>query len=215
MESKDLILAFDTETSGLWPKHSNQDINAYPFIVQLSFIVYNKKQQSIVYEFNSYIKQNAEIDYESTAFKINKITEEMCNNGMSITNAIAEFHKYYLLCGSVIAHNLEFDKKMLQLEILRNNHVLEKQVEGVHVLFNDVFNDIFNIKTYCTMYMGKNITNITMTGKDGRQWKKSPKLIELYKKLFNDDTPQNLHDSKVDTLLCLKCFAKMKYEICM
>ncbi len=61
------------------------------------------------------------------------------------------------------------------------------------------------------MLMGKDVTNIIMTGRDGRKWKKSPKLSELYEKLF-DTIPENLHDSMVDTLLCLKCFIKMKYK---
>tara|TARA_R110002153_G_scaffold20205_2_gene68658 strand:- start:6864 stop:7544 length:681 start_codon:yes stop_codon:yes gene_type:complete len=211
VDSRNLCLAFDTETSGLWPKDNKISIERYPYIVQISFVLYDVDQNKILKTYNTYIKQTVELDYNSQAFNITKITKEMCDSGVPIEEALQEFYAYYLIAGSVIAHNIDFDKKMIQLELLRNHHILSKQIEGIHVIFNDVFNDVFNIKTCCSMLMGKDVTNIIMTGRDGRKWKKSPKLSELYEKLF-DTIPENLHDSMVDTLLCLKCFIKMKYK---
>lgn len=212
IDSSNLCLVFDTETSGLWPRDTRMDIINYPYIVQLSFVLYDIKQNKIIKSYNSYIKQTVELDYNSTAFKITKITKEMCESGVPITEALIEFQVCYMIAGSIIAHNLEFDKKMIQLEILRNHHILSRQMEGIHVIFNDAFNDVFNIKTYCSMYMGRDVTNIIMNGRDGRQWKKNPKLSELYEKLFMKKA-ENLHDSMVDTLLCLQCFVKMKYNV--
>ena len=50
-----------------------------------------------------------------------------------------------------------------------------------------------------------------MTGRAEIKWKKNPKLSELYEKLF-DKKAENLHDSMVDTKICLRCFIKMKYN---
>ena len=211
INSRNVSLVFDTETSGLWPRDSQMTVDDYPYIVQLSFILYDNEQNKILRSYNSYIKQTADIDFNSQAFKITKITKEMCDNGVSITEALQEFYMCYMISGSIVAHNIDFDKKMIQLEILRNYHTLCKQIEGPHIVFNDAFNEVFNIKTYCTMYMGKNITNIMITGRDGNKWKKNPKLSELYEKLF-DKKAENLHDSMVDTKICLQCFIKIKYN---
>jgi glycosyltransferase involved in cell wall biosynthesis len=43
-------------------------------------------------------------------------------------------------------------------------------------------------------------------------YKKFPKLVELYQKIFGV-TPKNLHNSLNDVIVCLRCFIKLKYEI--
>lgn len=210
MESKYICLCFDTETSGLCPRVSCSDIAKYPYITQISFILYDTKNNVILRQYNSYIQQTVEHDYTNEAFQLTKITKEMCDNGVPITEALMEFYNCYLLCGTLVAHNLSFDKKMIQLELLRNYHLLSKKPE-INVLFNDTFNDLFSIKTYCTMINGKGVTNLLVTDKNGNKWKKNPKLFELYEKLF-DEKPDNLHNSLVDTFVCLKCYVKMKYN---
>jgi hypothetical protein len=42
-----------------------------------------------------------------------------------------------------------------------------------------------------------------------KKYKKYPKLAELYFTLFRQ-APTNLHNSIVDTLVCLRCFLRMK-----
>ena len=39
-----------------------------------------------------------------------------------------------------------------------------------------------------------------------------PKLVELYQELFRG-TPANLHNSLVDTLVCMRCYLKMRHGI--
>ena len=41
------------------------------------------------------------------------------------------------------------------------------------------------------------------------QYKKFPRLDELYFTLFGT-VPENLHNSIIDTLVCLRCFLKIK-----
>jgi hypothetical protein len=40
--------------------------------------------------------------------------------------------------------------------------------------------------------------------------KKFPRLNELYSKLFDDALPENLHNSIIDVLVCLRCFLKVR-----
>ena len=66
---------------------------------------------------------------------------------------------------------------------------------------------------YCTMKNGRGICNILKLSNDGKEYYlKWPKLIELYEKLFGESI-ENLHDSLVDTVACLRCYLKMSENI--
>ena len=60
------------------------------------------------------------------------------------------------------------------------------------------------------MKCSKNICKIPITI-NGKNIFKYPKLIELYKFYFQDE-PNNLHNSFIDILICLRCFYKMIYN---
>ena len=213
MDSENLVLIFDTETSGLWPKNtniSNKDAK-YPFVVQLSFIVYDYKSHNIVKQYDEYIKQDRSMDFTAEAFKLTGITKDQCDNGVTMVEALMAFYEAYLQVKHIVGHNINFDKKMIQLEIIRNYEQLPKEsITDPWILFNDTFNELWGIKTHCTMEKGKHVCNVVIKGKYG-DFKKSPKLLELYQKLF-DETPKNLHNSLVDCLVCLKCFIKMQFD---
>ena len=199
-----IILFFDTETSGLFPK-SMENNELLPSIIQLSFILYDIDKKEIIDHFNEYIKQNRNTDYNSKGFQVTNITKEMCDSGISIESALKKFYKAYNMASNIVAHNIDFDRKMIQLEALRCNN------SELLYLFNDVYNIINNKKIYCTMQMGKDITNIIMKGKYG-EFKKGPKLSELHEKLF-ENVPDGLHDSMIDTYACMKCFMKIKFDL--
>ena len=74
-----------------------------------------------------------------------------------------------------------------------------------------MYNKLNNVEIYCTMKSGKNLCNIMVkpankidatTGAEieSKTYKKFPKLSELHEFLFNE-TPKNLHDSMVDTIV--------------
>lgn len=199
-----IILFFDTETTGLFPK-SMENNELLPSIIQLSYILYDIDKKEIIGDFNEYIKQSRNTDYNSKGFQVTKITKEMCDSGISIETALKKFYKAYNMASNIVAHNIDFDRKMIQLEALRSNN------SELLYLFNDVYNIINNKKLYCTMQMGKDITNIIMKGKFG-EFKKAPKLSELHEKLFGN-IPDGLHDSMIDTYACMKCFMKIKFDL--
>ena len=66
----------------------------------------------------------------------------------------------------IIAHNIEFDKKMIQSEVIRESLNRDLDIEDAF-MFNEMFNKVRNKKIYCTMQSGKSITDITITGKHG------------------------------------------------
>ena len=64
---------------------------------------------------------------------------------------------------------------------------------------------------YCTMKESIALCAIETKDKFGRNYNKFPKLIELYQKLFQI-SPNNLHNSLNDVIVCLRCFMKLKYD---
>lgn len=214
-----LIMAFDTETTGLLPKIDRSSgvplpvISDYPLILQLSFVVYDMKNQCIVQKYNEYIRISDDAVIPAKATEINGITKQICNlRGIPIERALTDFHEAYMSVGRVVAHNIMFDRKMIEIEVLRNMHLL-RNIPTVTMMFNDTFNDVHNIETICTMNKGKDICNLYTTNeKTGLRWKKSPKLSELHFRLF-DYVPADLHDALVDTMICMRCYLKLAHGI--
>lgn len=210
------VLVFDTETNGLLPKRDKHTqlpiiISEYPYILQLSFIVYNIEMGVIEQTYNNYIKVSDDVIISDKITEITGITKETCmTKGIPITNALYDFYHAYMSADRIVAHNIAFDKNMIELEIFRNREHLRTIPES-YFLFNDMFNSLHNTDTYCTMLNTKNFCNITTKGKYGA-YAKAPKLSELHDKLFGF-TPNNLHDALVDTITCLKCYLKHENKL--
>ena len=66
-------------------------------------------------------------------------------------------------------------------------------------------------KYYCTMQESVDFCDIKAFDRQGNEYVKYPKLVELFEKLFHS-TPKNLHNSLNDVLVCLRCFYMLKYK---
>ena len=206
------VLVFDTETNGLLPKRDKTTrlpiINEYPYILQLSFVLYNIETSTYEKVYNEYINVDDSVVISDKITEITGITKEICSaQGIPITSALYDFYHAYMQADRIVAHNINFDKNMMELEIFRNRDNL-RTIPEVYFLFNDMFNSVHNTDTYCSMQNTKKFCNIMITGKYG-PYPKPPRLVELHQTLFNF-TPDNLHDALVDTMACLRCY--MKYE---
>lgn len=211
------ILAFDVETTGLIPKQGQQfNLQNSPYIIQLSFIVYELKSNQIIRTFNNYIAIDDSIEISPKITEITGIVKETCTSkGKPIEYVLTELYNEYLLCDVIVAHNIDFDKEMVMIEVMRNHSkMVENGCYNPYLLFNKVYNYAHNKEIYCTMRNGLDVCNIWTGGKTDdngrvtRKYKKNPKLSELYFKLFNQ-VPLGLHDALVDTEVCLKCYIQL------
>ena len=203
------ILVFDTETTGLLPKYPSDVI---PYITQLSFIVYDCKTESIRTHFDAYIRLPADIQVPEIVTKITGITTEVCQtNGIPIQEALAAFYYAMTMSDCIIAHNIEFDIAILQIEIKRNLESL-KTYPQINDLFDPNRLAYYNIQVDCTMRMTVDACALLRTTDKNFTYKKFPKLSETYEFLFKK-TPENLHNSMVDTIVCLRCYLKCKLNI--
>ena len=235
LHDNNLILVFDVETTGLIKRdYITKQLprpDLCPFVTQLSFIVYDISKKNKIETFNSYIKIDPSIVIPQVVTELTGITQEKCQEqGHPITDVLVAFYKAYRRCGTIVAHNMMFDSDMILTELQRNHNSMV--IQGCvypSCIFNSIYNTALNIQLFCTMVNSTNICNIiTESHNRGRllpdEWiileelngfivkkrmhKKWPKLSELHMHFFGI-IPQNLHDSMVDTEVCLKCYLKL------
>ena len=204
--TKMLVLVFDTETTGLPPRTPRnapappiEELAAtWPHVVQLSGILFDTKEKKVVELFDHIIKLPEDVPLPDEAVAIHGISREMCNTqGVDIKVALINFTLCFEKAHCIVAHNIDFDKSVLQVELHRNDYV-------------NIFNKQLKLE-YCTMKYGDKITNLTMVSKfSGKPIRKVPKLIELHEHLFGvAERPLNLHNSLIDVLICARCYSKM------
>jgi DNA polymerase-3 subunit alpha len=203
-------LVFDTETTGLAKTQiiSPSTIHLWPHIVQFSYIVYDTESNKIVKIKDSIIKVPDSFTIAEENAKIHGITTEISlTKGTSLLPVLEEFFVDFDTCDHIVGHNVSFDINMIKAELQRliiNN--FNTKLEEYLTKMNT------STKFHCTMQENIDLCAIEMKDKYGRLYKKFPKLVELYQKIFGV-TPKNLHNSLNDVIVCLRCFIKLKYEI--
>jgi DNA polymerase III epsilon subunit-like protein len=214
------VLVFDTETTGLIPKRRPGEpyppSEEYPYITQLSWILYNVEHSRVEETFNSYIRIPDEVAIGEVAMQITGITKQILEEkGQPILPALLKFYAAYMKCDVAVAHNVWFDRAMIRQEIYRNSTELCRQLNvedysSIRGILSTEFNQQHEIELYCTMMNSIQMCNLTFGNNSNR--KKFPKLQELYTHLFPESTiAENLlHNSIVDVIVCLRCFLQMR-----
>lgn len=199
-----LALIFDTETTGLLPgyyfktndKTCDDYMRDFPHIVQLSFMLFDCETLKMVESYDFIIKVSDEVDIPETSFNIHGIDKKRSNEeGTDLKECLNTLSNVYKKADIVVAHNLEFDLPLIQIEGLRHNC-------GVIMNKNDK-----GKQYYCNMKNTIELCNIIRTNSRG-SYKKYPSQEELHFKLF-ETTPKNLHNSFNDILVCLRSYIKL------
>lgn len=201
-------ICFDTETTGLPETRSTSiyETNKWPHIVQLSFLVFDDELNAIVDEYDEIIKINDNVELTPRSVEIHGITREISiNKGVAICDALLRFKHALNACDTCVAHNISFDKRMLIVEAMRNrgfDTTDTNKYSGIPLKFRNGI---------CTMINAIEICKINRFRKDGTVYYKYPTLSELHNHLFKI-IPKNTHNSKIDVLICLRCFYKLSYN---
>jgi DNA polymerase-3 subunit epsilon len=235
------VMVFDVETTGLIAKPNPAKaipprLDDCPYIIQLSFVVFDLNTTRVVDSYDAYISIPEEVPIIERITEITGITRETIREkGKPIVEVLEAFYTAYLKCDVAIAHNLEFDSNMIDIEVARNAVAISTSQTAVcsiacmNAMFMPEFTSLYIIDLYCTMkatidlcsimaeYPVKNTTIIGPNEINGRvafiqkprQYKKFPRLSELHNTLFGS-IPENLHNSLIDVLVCLRCFLKIR-----
>lgn len=183
-----MYLFFDIETAGL-PKERNasiKNLDNWPRMVQLAWSRYDENQNFIAA--TNYIIKPEGFTITSDSTKVHGITtEKALESGVHLEIVLQEFSEVISKSEIIIAHNMDFDEKIVGTEFIRSG------VKSV----------LFDKKRFCTMKTTTELCQIT--GPYGYKW---PKLSELYYHLFKKDF-KDAHDAVVDVGVCVKCFFEL------
>lgn len=190
------VLVFDTETSGLIPK-KYESINECPYILQLACMLVDTDGSKVINKIDSINEIiNAPINkLDDKVMEITGLTIEKVKSGVDIIPILKKFKNMLENSDVLVAHNLEFDLKMIKIEFERNNIELNTPRSS-----------------YCTMKNSTQICNIQRENSFGK-YLKWPTLEELHKHLFPGLDVKNLHDAYVDSILCLRCYLMLNCKL--
>jgi len=194
------VLVFDTETTGLplfrvSPNESN--FKDWPYIVQLSYIIYDTTENKIVTTYNAIIKLPEDVTISEETSSIHGITNGISQkSGFDIKDVLKVFKTAIETCDLIVAHNMDFDVDMVLTASLRSKVSVD---------------DLLSKEKYCTMANSKDICNIKAKSKNGGTFTKFPSLKETHSKLF-DKEPKNLHNAFNDVIVCLRCYYFLEHH---
>jgi DNA polymerase III epsilon subunit-like protein len=178
-----LFLIFDTETTGL-PKSWDapmKDIGNWPCIVQLAWQLVDEEMNTL--EAECFIIRTKET-ISPAAVKVHGITQaRSLREGRPVLEVLEQFTTAANQADVLVAHNLDFDYKVLGCEYLRwrRKHHMAR------------------LEKWCTMKASTDFCRLP--GRYGYKW---PTLAELHFKLFGEGFTGG-HDAGVDVEITRRC----------
>lgn len=186
-------LIFDTETTGLPLKNnvplSPANISNFPRVIQLAWDVVDIDTGEVI-KSKSYLiyPDGWEVPNEKFWIENNHSTQRCKDEGRPIQEVLQEFLTDHKKCGVMVAHNMSFDYPVLGSEMIRYN------ISTTH-----------KIPKHCTK---EGTTGyLKLPGKNGLGFK-PPKLIELYRFLFQKDF-SGAHDAGFDVAACRESYVEL------
>jgi DNA polymerase III epsilon subunit-like protein len=185
-----MYLFFDTETTGLplFYKAPVEYLENWPRIVQISWLIFDESEKCV--KEKDYIIKPQNFVIPESASRIHGITTEIAlSKGKELKPILNEFASNVKNSNYIIAHNMEFDEKIVGAEFIRNN----------------ISYDFFETSRICTMKSSTKYCKIP--GRYGEY--KWPNLVELHNFLFKTNF-ENVHNAFSDVKACAKCFFELK-----
>lgn len=179
---------FDTETTGV-PRNYKapaSDLNNWPRIVQISWIVSNGKD---ILDKQDHIIRPEGFVIPTESSRIHGITQSIAmEKGEDLNIVLRKYSEDVNTAKNVVGHNVDFDIKVSQAECIRMG--LPNPFNGKAILDT----------------MKSTIDFCAIPGYYGYKW---PKLDELYVKLFGKHF-DNAHNSMADIQATFDCYWRLK-----
>ncbi|MCB0397452.1 MAG: 3'-5' exonuclease [Flavobacteriales bacterium] len=183
-----MYLFLDTETTGLpldWKAPVGQ-LENWPRIVEIGWILTDKDGQEI--ESETIILKPDGFKIPADASAIHGITNEIANEkGQDRVEVLKKFSDLLSKATVLVAHNIDFDKKVVHAEFMRYN----------------IKSSIHKIDKLCTKELTTDYCKLP--GRYGYKW---PTLEELYEKVFSTSLTAS-HSALGDVKACKDCFFEL------
>lgn len=193
-----MILFFDTETTGFFDDRLPVDHEAQPYIVQLAAQLCQDDGEVLAgfcFIVDPGISSMVRIPERAAA--VHGITEQKAAQfGVSIEFALSAFIHLYQRSDLVCAHNIKFDKGVIETAAARyygKTMPLRKPL-------------------FCTMEAASPVVNLPPTEKmraAGFDKPKPPKLEECIQHFFHEKL-DGAHDAMVDVIACRRVYLHLK-----
>jgi DNA polymerase-3 subunit epsilon len=190
-----MILFFDTETTGFFDDRLPVDHEAQPYIVQLAAQLCEDSGEPV--GGFSFIVHYPGVSIPERAAAVHGITTEKAEKlGIEPEYAMSAFEHLYRRADLVCAHNIKFDKGVIETAIARHYGKampLRKQL-------------------FCTMETASPIVNLPPTERmlaAGFTKPKPPKLEECIRHFFGEEL-DGAHDAMVDLAACKRVYLELK-----
>lgn len=192
-----MILFFDTETTGFVQDRFPVDHPDQPYIVQLAAQLCHDDGEPIA-GFSLIVNPGVgEVRIPERASAVHGVTEEVAAQfGVSAEFALSAFTHLYQRADVVCAHNVKFDRAVIETAIARH---YRKTMPLRKTLF-------------CTMEASTPIINLPPTERmiaAGFNKPKPPKLEECIKHFFDEDL-DGAHDAMIDLAACRRVYLHLK-----
>ncbi len=185
-----MYLFFDTETTGL-PRNYQaplDDFLNWPRIVQIAWSLYDAEGNQ--WESYNYIIKPEGFIIPPESTKIHRISQERAlRDGVKLHSALEHFLRDVKGAAHLVAHNIDFDEKIVGAELLRES----------------LPNFLSSADKICTMKSSVQYCRLP-NGRGSYKW---PNLTELYHCLFSSSFPE-AHDAVFDVKACADCFFELK-----
>jgi len=193
-----VILFFDTETTGFFQDRLTVDDPAQPYIVQLAAQLCDKDGEAVAgFSFIVDPGIGDGVDIPARASEVHGITNERAVQfGVSPEFALTAFTHLYQRADLICAHNIKFDKGVMEAAIARH-------YKKIMPLRKTLF---------CTMEAATPVINLPPTERmraAGMDKPKPPKLEECIRHFFDEDL-DGAHDAMVDVSACRRVFFHLK-----
>lgn len=186
----DMVLIFDTETTGIPDQRLPYDRQCQPHLVQLAYILATVGQG--IHAQCSVIIRPDGWKIPKGASDIHGITTEAANAyGIPLAAAMSGFAHHVPLAKCLVAHNIQFDLFLVQTALRRIDR------PGSARAFAE-------FDRFCTQEASAPIVNLPPTERmiaAGRTHPKSPRLEEAYQH-FAGKPLEGAHDALVDVMAC-------------
>jgi DNA polymerase III alpha subunit (gram-positive type) len=175
-----IVLAFDTETSGLIESRlKRQDFQ--PHVIQFCGILHDLDADQEIERFETFIRPPAPEHITDHITKVTRITWETVEKAGVFKDHAKKIRNLIENSPAVAAHNLIFDMDVMNVEIAR---IKEKEIN-------------WPTRQICTIEATNHVHGYRL------------KLSELHKELFGEEFV-DAHDARVDTEALVRCLVELR-----
>ncbi len=181
------IIVFDTETTGLPDYKQPSEMPHQPHIVELAALLYDDTTGELVEQLHAIIRPDGWIIPDDVAEIHGITTERAMDEGRPEAEVLAEFLELHSRCSLRVAHNEDFDQRIVRIAIKRYADPDQCNADAIADAFKAA-------PKYCTMK--------TDAKTRGIKW---PKLAEAYKHYTGKEL-EGAHGALADAMACAEVY---------